>query len=206
MEAMVYKDGAVSQGDVDTEFLGDVVRVRLLHQAVRMYEMNKRAGTHSTKSRGELPYRKAAMFKQKGTGRARVRHPQATQCRHGGIPHGPKPRDYSYSIPRRAKVEALRSALLSKFRDAEVAVTDSLDFSEPKTKRINALLDSVGFEGRCLIVDTNPSDNLLLSARNVRRVSVMPAAELNAYYLLLNRNLIITEDALNQLRERTNES
>ena len=203
MEATTVKKGKVGRAEVDTGFLGDVVKVRLLRQAVRMYEANMRAGTHSTKRRGELPYRKAPLFRQKGTGRARVRHAQATQCRHGGVPHGPKPRDYSYSIPQRAKHEALRSALLSKFRDEEICLIDGFGFDAPRTKNMVELLAKVGFDGGCLVVAHEFDPNLLLSARNLRKVEVVPVEEVNAYHLLKHRNVIMTEDALQKIRERT---
>lgn len=202
METTVYNGGKVAKSDVETDFLGDIVRVRLLKHAVRMYETNQRAGTHKVKSRGELAYTKKAQFRQKGTGRARVRHPQATQCRSGGVPHGPKVRDYVYQMPRRAKVEALRSALLSKFRDNEVAVVDSLVFDAPKTKRFTGMLNDLGMNGRVLVVTDARCDNMLLSARNLRNITVVRSEEVNAYNLLYNKNLIITEGALAQLREK----
>lgn len=206
MESKILKNGTLSSTDIDTEFLGDVVKVRLLRDAVRMYENNRRAGTHNTKRRGELPFRKAAMFKQKGTGRARVRHPQATQCRHGGIPHGPKPRDYSYAMPKKAKVEALRSALLSKFRDGEIVVAESFGLSAPKTKQMAGLLAQCGLDKGGLVVINEIDANLLLSVRNLRRVEVVQAREVNAYQLLKYRNVVMTEEALATVKERTHES
>ena len=207
MEATFYKAGKTQTQDIDTGFLGDVVRVRLLKQAVRMYRANLRQGTHKTKSRGELPYRKAALFRQKGTGRARVRHPQAVQCRSGGVVHGPRPRDYSYSIPLRARREALKSALLSKFRDGEVAVVDGFSFDQPSTKDMARMIGELGFDGAtCLIAVHETDDNLLLSARNLKRITVTRVEDLNAYELLLNKNLIITEGALEKVREKTSES
>ncbi|HGY89586.1 MAG TPA: 50S ribosomal protein L4 [Planctomycetes bacterium] len=206
METSVWSDGQVQTEDFDTEFLGDRVKVRLLRHAVRMYQSNLRAGTHKTKSRGELHYRKAPLFKQKGTGRARVRHQAATQCRHGGIPHGPKPRDYSYHMPKKARLEALRSALLSKFRDGEVTLARSFSFPEPKTSRLAGILDDLGYAKSCLIIVAERDDNLLLSARNLRRVDVIPADDVNAFHLLHYRNVIITDDALASLRKRTDES
>ena len=150
-----------------------------------MYEQNQRAGTHKTKTRAEIAYsQEGHSFRQKGTGRARVRHVQAVQCRKGGVAHGPRPRDYGYAMPRRAKVEAFRSALLSKFRDGEVAVTDALRFDAPRTKELKSILAAAGFEGTCLIVTDERCDNLLLSARNLRRVEVVPVDEVNAYDLL----------------------
>ncbi len=205
METTFMKGGKVTKTDVDTDFLGDVVRVRLLRHAVRMYENNQRAGTHKVKTRAEIAFRKGRNFKQKGTGRARVRRNSVPQCYKGGVAHGPKPRDYGYQMPKRAKVEALRSALLSKFRDGEVAVTDSLAFAAPRTKELKGKLDSLGMTGSCLIVTHDRDDNLLLSARNLRRVHVMPVEELNAYHLLYFRNLLITEAALDAIREKTND-
>ena len=206
METSIWKQGRVEAGEVETDFLGDVVRVRLLKHALTMYDANQRAGTHSTKRRGDLHYRRRALFKQKGTGRARVRHASATQCRHGAIPMGPRPRDYSYQMPRRAKVEALRSALLSKFRDGEVAVAHGLSFPEPKTKSLRSILDSLGFVRSCLLVTHDASVNCLKSAANLRDVTVVRACDLNAWNLLRHRNVLITDEALAQIREKTHES
>ncbi len=203
METTLYQGGKVAKGEVETDFLGDIVRVRLLRHSVRMYETNQRSGTHSVKGRSDLSYTKKAAFRQKGTGRARVRHVQATQCRSGGVPHGPKVRDYTYQMPRRAKVEALRSSLLSKFRDNEVAVVDSLVYDAPKTKQMVAMLNDLGMRKSCLIVTDIRCDNLLLSARNLNRIHIMRVEEVNAYHLLYFKNLIITEGALEQIREKT---
>ncbi|MEZ6195992.1 MAG: 50S ribosomal protein L4 [Planctomycetota bacterium] len=206
MEVTIWNKGAAQKSDVDTEFLGDVVRVRLLRHAVRMYETNRRQGTHKTKSRGELHYRKAPLFKQKGTGRARVRHPQATQCRHGGVPHGPKVRDYSYAMPKKARREATRSALLSKFRDQEIALVSDWGLAAPKTKTLASMLESLGFGGSVLVVSHEFDKNLLLSARNLRRVTVVPVEEVNAYDLLRARNVLMTQEAFATLKESGDES
>jgi large subunit ribosomal protein L4 len=206
MEVTTWNNGTTSAQEVDTDFLGDIVRVRLLRHAVRMYETNRRQGTHKTKSRGDLPYRKAPLFRQKGTGRARVRHPQATQCRHGGVPHGPKPRDYSYQMPKKARREATRTALLSKFRDQEIAIVSDFGLDKPRTKTFSGMLDSLGFKGSVLVVTHDMDPNLLLSARNVRRVGVMPVEELNAYELLRARNVIMTQQAFDMVKESGNES
>ncbi|MFT7617457.1 MAG: large subunit ribosomal protein L4 [Planctomycetota bacterium] len=203
METTFYKGGKVAKGEYETDFLGDIVRVRLLRHSVRMYETNQRSGTHSVKGRSDLAFRKSALFKQKGTGRARVRHPQATQCRSGGVPHGPKVRDYTYHMPRRAKVEALRSALLSKFRDGEVAVIDSLQYDAPRTKTMISMLNELGMRQSCLIVTDLRCDNVLLSARNLNRIHIVRSEEVNAYHLLFFKNLIITEGALEQIKEKT---
>ena len=203
MEANTLKGGKVATADFETDFLGTHVRGRLLRHAVQMYECNKRSGTHKTKSRGELSFRKGALFRQKGSGRARVRHPQATQCRSGGVPHGPKPRDYSYSMPRRALQEATLSALLSKFNDNEVTVADTVAMDAPRTRDLSALLKSLGYEKSCLIVTHERSIGLERSAGNLRRIEVVPVEEVNAYNLLFYKNLIITEGALEAIRGKS---
>ncbi len=205
MEANTLKNGKIATGQFETEFLGTIVRGRLLRHAIQMYECNLRSGTHKTKGRGELSFRKSALFRQKGSGRARVRHPQATQCRSGGIPHGPKPRDYSYAMPRRALQEATRSALLSKFRDGEVTVADSVSMETPKTSELSGLLTNLGYKKSCLIVTHERSEGLELSARNLRRIEVVPVEEVNAYNLLFFKNLLITEQALESIRSRAPE-
>lgn len=202
MEANTLKSGKVATADFETDFLGTNVRGRLLRHAIQMYECNLRSGTHKTKSRGELSFRKGPLFRQKGSGRARVRHPQATQCRSGGVPHGPKPRDYSYSMPRRAMQEATLSALLSKFRDGEVTVADSVSMDAPRTKELAGLLTSLGYEKSCLIVTHERSEGLERSSSNLRRIEVVRVEEVNAYNLLFYKNLIITESALDAMRTK----
>ncbi|MCA9322228.1 MAG: 50S ribosomal protein L4 [Planctomycetes bacterium] len=206
MQTKSWKNGTVSDIEFDSEFLGDIVRVRLLRHAIRMYEMNKRQGTHNTKGRSDLHFRREALFKQKGTGRARVRHASATQCRHGAVAHGPHPRDYSYQMPRRSKTEALRSALLAKFRDGEVTLAADLGVTQAKTKPMAQMLGKLGYQKSCVIVVGERDDNLLLACRNLRRIVVVPASEVNAWHLLHYKNAIITEEAIGQLRERTRES
>lgn len=197
------RNGRVSQEEVDTAFLGDAVRVRLLRHAVRMYETNTRSGTHDTKQRADLHYKRNKLFKQKGTGRARVKHASATQCRHGAVPHGPTPRDYSYAMPVRARREALRSALLSKFKDGEVTVVDGLGLAAPKTKTIADLLEKAGRDGSCLIVTEGHDKNAVLAVRNMRRIAVTTVENLNAYDVLFYRGIVMTEGALNKLKENS---
>lgn len=201
MNTKFLRNGAIAEQDVDTSFLGDIVRVRLLRHAVRMYEANTRLGTHDTKQRADLHYKRNKLFKQKGSGRARVKHASATQCRHGAVPKGPTPRDYSYSIPTRARREALRSALLSKFRDGEVTVIDAIGLNAPKSKTVAQLLEKTGMSQSCLIVTDSRDDNLLLSVRNLDRVYATTVENLNAYDVLHFRGLILTEGALSKLKE-----
>jgi large subunit ribosomal protein L4 len=166
-----------------------------------MYEANKRVGTHNTLTRAEVARAKRPLFKQKHTGRARVRHPQVPQCRGGGVAHGPHPRDYSYSLPRKALKVALKSAILSKFRDGQVALVEAFDLDAPKTKALARTLADLKFQGSCLIVVDQVDKNLLLSARNLPGVRVAPVSQLNAYDVVFHRNLVITRKGLEKLKE-----
>lgn len=201
MEIPHYTNGQAGRTEVDASFLGEKVKGRTLFSAVIMYEANQRAGTHDTKTRAEIARSKKQLFKQKGTGRARVRHPQATQCRGGGIAHGPHPRDYRYALPRKELKVALLSALLGKFRDGQVALVDDFGLAAPKTKDVAKVLKSLGCSGSALIVTAEPDPALHLSARNIPRVSVTTAGRLNAYEVVWHRNLVLTQAGLDSLRE-----
>ena len=201
MEIPHYTNGTAGRVDVDPTFLGDKVKNRTLRAAVIMYEANKRVGTHDTKTRAEIARSKRALFAQKGTGRARVRHPQVTQCRGGGVAHGPHPRDYRYAMPRKALRVALQSALLSKFRDGEAAMVDRFALEAPKTREIVQVLKSLGCAGSCLIVTDQPDQNLLLATRNLRRIKVSSVRDLNAYDVVFHRHLLVTRSGFESLKE-----
>ena len=201
MEVLSLKSGKAGRTEVDTSFLGDKVRTRTLKSAVIMYEANKRVGTHNTLTRAEVARAKKPLFKQKHTGRARVRHPQVPQCRGGGVAHGPHPRDYSYAMPRKALKVALKAAILSKFKDGQVALVDSFALDAPKTKLLAKALSHLKFEGSCLIVVDEADKNLLLSARNLPGIRAAPVSQLNAYDVIFHRNLVLTAKGLEKLKE-----
>jgi large subunit ribosomal protein L4 len=201
VEVLSLNSGKAGRTEVDTAFLGDKVRTRTLKNAIIMYEANKRVGTHNTLTRAEVARAKKPLFKQKHTGRARVRHPQVPQCRGGGVAHGPHPRDYSYQMPRKALKVALKAALLSKFRDGQAAIVDAFDLPAPKTKTLARTLQELKLEGSCLIVVDEAEKNLILSARNLRGVRVSPVSQLNAYDVIFHRNLVLTARGLEKLKE-----
>jgi large subunit ribosomal protein L4 len=201
MEIPHYNNGTTGRTEVDPSFLGDKVLTKTLHKAVVMYLANKRVGTHDTKTRGEVARSKKAMFKQKGLGRARVRHPQVPQCRGGGVAHGPHPRDYRQAMPKKARRLALKSALLSKFRDGQVLMASALPMDRPRTKDLASVLRSLGAAGSCLIVSDAPDRNLVLSARNLPNVKVCSVKDLNAYDVLAHKHLLVTEDGFDSMKE-----
>lgn len=201
MQIPAWKSGAKSETSVDVAFLGDKVLKRTMHAAVIMYEANKRTGTHSTLTRAFIARAKKPLFSQKGTGRARVRHPQVVQCRGGGTAKGPHPRDYSYRMPKQALRAALRAALASKFADGEAVFADNIAAVKPSTKALKAVLTAIGAARTCLIVDAAPSAALILSARNIPGVTVTAAKDLNAREVLAHKTLLVTDAGLKSLRE-----
>lgn len=191
------KVGAI---DVDPADFGGEVNRQLLHDAVVMYEANQRQGTHFTKARGEVAGSGKKLFRQKGTGNARVGSKRTGKRRGGGVAFGPKPRDYSYALPKKARRLATKMALLSKFTDAEAIVVDGLSLSEVKTKRMVGILKALGLSRQtCLIATEGNDKNVYLSARNLKGVDILPAAELNAYAVLRRKRLLVTRQALESL-------
>lgn len=184
---------------VDEAKLGGKVHMRLLRDAVVMYEANQRVGTHATKSRGEREGSGKKPYRQKGTGLARAGSVRSPIWRGGGRIHAIKPRDYSYQMPRQARRRALHSAVLAKLQDGEISVVDKLDLGEAKTKVMAAALKALGIAQSCLIVLPKADEKVWKSARNLPHVSVSSLAELNAYDVLLPKKLLFTKEAMNQL-------
>lgn len=184
---------------------GEINR-QLLHDAVVMYEANRRVGTVQTKSRGMVQGSTKKLFRQKGTGRARAGNARTPVRRGGGHAFGKKPRDFGYRMPRKAVRSATKMALLSKFQDGQAVVLDDWKCSSPKTKTVVAALKALGVAGSSVLITTNGVDqNVYKSARNVAGVQVMPASDLNAYSLLRNRNFVVTVSAMDSLLGRSAE-
>jgi large subunit ribosomal protein L4 len=193
---------AVGTVDVDPAEFGGAINKQLLHDVVVMYLANQRAGTHSTLRRGEVAGSTKKLFRQKGTGNARVGTRRTNKRRGGGTAKGPKPRDYEYHLPKKAVRAATRMAILSKFQDNEALVVDEMSLGEIKTKQVATLLKALKLDGTsCLIGTAGLDSNLYKSARNIRSVKVLPAAEFNAYTVLRQKRLVLTRAALDQLRQ-----
>jgi len=153
----------------------------LIHAAVRNYMANARQGTSATKTRGDVSGSGRKLWKQKGTGRARIASIRSPLWKGGGNVHGPQPRDWSYSMPKKMRQGALRSALSERVREGRVSVVDGWKIDKPKTKDFVASLKGLGHEGKTLIVDSLDNENLLLSTRNVRTTKVTNSFALNIY-------------------------
>ncbi|HEX5008832.1 MAG TPA: 50S ribosomal protein L4 [Planctomycetota bacterium] len=196
-----WSAGKVGSATLDGAPLGDKVKVRLLREAVRMYEANKRLGTHSTKTRGEVNFSERKPYKQKGTGNARRGDFNSPLLRKGGVIFGPRPRDYSYGMPRKALREALRSALAGKLRDGEVG-TLKASFEKPSTKTAASALAALGCDGTACVVLPKHDLTQWKSFRNLRGCTVTRATDLNAHDVLAHRHVVFVDDAWDLVLQR----
>ncbi len=191
----------VGQLELADEVFGAEVNESLLYEAVRQYQAGLRAGTHKTKVRGEVQGSGKKLWKQKGTGRARMGSVRSPIWRHGGTVHGPVPRDYSYKLPRKMLLGALRSALSAKVRDGELKVVHSFAFGDHKTKNAMAALDRLEAGKTVLVVDNGDNRNLQLGMRNLQGVTVMATREVNPYHLLGHKTVLVSEAAARKFSE-----
>jgi len=196
-----WSAGKVGSATLDGTALGDKVKMRLLREAVRMYEANKRLGTHSTKTRGEVNFSERKPYKQKGTGNARRGDFNSPLLRKGGVIFGPRPRDYSYGMPRKALREALRSALAGKLRDGEVGTLQA-GFEKPSTKTAASALAALGCDGTACVVLPKHDLTQWKSFRNLRGCTVTRAADLNAHDVLAHRHVVFVDDAWDLVLQR----
>ncbi len=180
---------------------GAEIKPHVLHTAVVNQLANRRAGTAATKTKGLVSGGGKKPFKQKGTGRARAGSNRSPLWRHGGTIFGPLPRDYSYSIPKKEKRAALVSALAAKVSENKLIVLDKLSLSEPKTKQMAGLLETLGVAESALVLLTAENKNVALAARNIPHVKVLRMGNINVYDLLKYRYLITTQDAITAMQE-----
>jgi large subunit ribosomal protein L4 len=193
------KNEEVADLELSDAVFGAEYNEGLVHAAVKNYLANARAGTVGTKTRGDVSGSGKKLWKQKGTGRARIASIRSPLWKGGGNVHGPQARDWSYSLPKKMKRGALRSALSERLREGNLVVVDELIFSNPKTKDFVGALKSLGFGGRTLIVDTIDNNNLLLSSRNVKGAKVIGSNGLNVYDVLYHEKLLVSRSAVDQI-------
>lgn len=174
-----------------------------VHDAVTAYRANRRSGTANTKSKADVNLSGAKPWRQKGTGRARAGYKSSPVWVGGGVVFGPKPRDYSKKLTKATKRLALRKALSERIKAGDVFVVDSFSVSEPKTKSFVKLITGITEEPKTLIISATFDENTYRAARNVQPTLLKPASDVNAEDLLLFKKVILTNDALAQLAERT---
>jgi len=191
----------VGEVELSEAVFGAEINEALLYEAVRHYQATQRSGTAKTKNRWEVAGSGKKLWKQKGTGRARVGSIRSPLWRHGGTVHGPQPRDYGYKLPRKMMLGALRSALSAKLRDGELKVVDAFAFADHKTRTVKTVLDRLEAGGKVLLVDNTGEKNLTLGSRNLAGVTLLPTREVNAYHLLGHGRVLISQAAAVKLSE-----
>jgi large subunit ribosomal protein L4 len=184
------------------EVFGVKVNHHLLYEAVKQYRAGGRRGTHMTKNRALVSGTGKKPWKQKGTGRARIGSVRNPLWRHGGTVFGPVPRDYSYSMPKKARAAALRSALSLRVNEGALHVVTGFPLDAPKTKLLKGLLEKLGIAGKTTLVDHEPTDALVLSGRNIPELHVVADTHLTVYDVLDCQNLLVSQAALDKLEER----
>ena len=199
----LYNTSGASVGEIELSdaIFGQEVNGYALHEVVKNYLANQRQGTQSTKTRTEVRGGGIKPWRQKGTGRARQGSIRAPQWTGGGVALGPKPRSYRYSLNKKLRRAALKSALSAKVADENMIVVDQFGFDQIKTKQITQMLDALKVEGKALIITCDKDDNVVLSARNIPTAATTFASALNTYDVLNSDKVIVSKDAVAKIEE-----
>jgi large subunit ribosomal protein L4 len=195
------KGEVVNQIELNDTVFAAEVNGSVLHAVVVNYLANQRQGTQSALTRAEVAGGGRKPWRQKGTGRARQGSTRAPQWTHGGIVFAPKPREYRYSLNKKTKLVAMRSALSSKLADNELIVVNAIELEEIKTKTVANMLNALGVEKKSLIVTADVDKNVVLASRNIEGNKTTFVGQLNVYDILNSGKLILTEDAVKKITE-----
>lgn len=171
----------------------------LIHEAVRSFQANRRSGTSATKTRGDVSGAGRKLWRQKGTGRARIASLRSPLWKGGGNTHGPQPRDWSYNLPKKMRKQAMCSAISERLREGNLIIVDEWKFEQPKTREFIATLGSLKLSGKTLIVDSLKNTNLMLASRNVQTVKVVNSYGVNVYDLVNHQKLVLTPKTAEEL-------
>lgn len=189
------------QIELKDEIFGIEPNQNAVHAVVKNILANRRQGTQSAKTRAEVRGGGRKPFRQKGTGRGRQGSLTSPSHIGGGVVFAPKPRDYSYTVPKKVKRLALKSALSSKVKESEIIVIDSLEFSEPKTKEMIKVLANVKAAKKALIVTAEKNENVVRSAANIPGVKTSIVSAMNTYEIVNATSFIVTKDAVEKIQE-----
>ena len=173
----------------------------VLHDSVKNHLANCRQGTQSALTKGEVSYTTKKPWRQKGTGRARAGYAGSPVWYHGGVAFAPKPRDYSYTLNKKVKRLAMKSARSAKAAEDEIIVIDGLQVEEIKTKAFKSFLTKIGVEGKALVVTENVDEKVVKSARNIAGVNTTIATVLSPYMILTNGKMVVDKAALAKIEE-----
>src|SRR5437870_7052655 len=184
----------------DTVF-GVPLNEPLIHEAVRSFLANRRAGTSATKTRGDVEGAGRKLWRQKGTGRARIASLRSPLWKGGGNVHGPQPRDWSYNLPKKMRKRAMSSVVSERLREGNLLVIDEWKLEQPKTKELLATLGTLKLGGKTLIIDSLKNTNLMLASRNVHSVKVVNSYGVNIYDLVNHQKLVLTPKTVAELTD-----
>jgi len=201
VEVIDLNNQVVGSIDLADEVFAAPVNEHLLYEAVRHSQAGRRGGHAKTKTRHEVSGSGKKLWRQKGTGRARMGSIRSPLWRHGGTVHGPQPRDYSYRLPRKMQLGALRSALSAKLRDGELMVVREFALEDHKTKALRGILNGLGAPKTVLLVDLGENNNLALSSRNLAGVKLVSTRDVEVYDLLGHAGVLMSEPAAKKLSE-----
>lgn len=201
VDVVDLNNAKVGELELSDQVFGAEVNEDLLYEAVRHYQAGQRSGTASTKTRGEVAGSGKKLWKQKGTGRARMGSVRSPVWRHGGTVHGPVPHSHAYKLPRKMQLGALRSALSAKLRDGEITVVDAFAFSDPKSKGVRGALNRLEAKRKVLLVDNGGNRNLALGSRNLAGVTLLASHAVHVYHLLGHDRVLLSKAAAEKLSE-----
>ena len=201
VEVVDLKNNVVGELELADTVFGAEVNKALLYEAVRNYTAGLRRGTASTKTRHEVAGSGKKLWKQKGTGRARMGSIRSPLWRHGGTTHGPQPKDYSYKLPKKMLLGALRSALSAKLKDGELKIVSNFQLEDHKSKSFRITLSGLSDARTVLLVDTGENKNLMLGSRNLEGVELLQGHAVNPYHLLRYKHVILSESAAKRFSE-----
>ncbi len=202
-KAVMYDMSGKKAGEVELSeaVFGIEPNESVLHDSVKNYLANQRQGTQSALTKGEVSFSTIKPWRQKGTGRARAGYKGSPVWTHGGVAFAPKPRDYSYTLNKKVRRLALKSALSAKAQADEIVVIRDMKMTEIKTKTFAELLKAIDVTGKALVITAGPDENVVKSARNIAGVQTTMATVLNPYTVLNNTKLVIAQDALEKIEE-----
>ena len=202
LDVMNLKNEVVGQIELDDRVFGAPLNRALIYDAVKAYQMNQRQGTVSTKTRGEVSGSGRKLWRQKGTGRARVASIRSPLWKGGGATHGPKPRPWETRLPKKMRRGALCSALSERLREGRITVVDGFALDDHRTKGFVGVLATLGHERKTLVVESEANRNLELSSRNVASIKLTHGNEVNIYDVLSHDRLIFSRAAIEALAAR----
>jgi large subunit ribosomal protein L4 len=191
----------VEEIELSDDIFGVEINQHVVYEVVKNQLANKRQGTQSTKTRAEVRGGGRKPWRQKGTGRARQGSIRAPHFTGGGVVFAPKPRDYSYKVPKKVRKLALKSALTSKVEMGEIIVVDKIDFDAPKTKEMANFLSNINADKKALIVMDEKNANVIKSASNIPNVQTALVNTINVYDILKYNSFIITKEAVKKVEE-----